>query len=124
MRMTRIASVVAVLGLVAASAPGQQLQQAPPAAAPRVPAQGMPAMAAPTIPPVNLVPAFLEKGKVYTFTIVRKQLKGEVMEVDRAGWVRVNFREDDEDFDGIPWLNLNHVTLIVPEKPDVKPATK
>jgi|GEM_PF-6543087 len=124
MRGAIVACAAAALPLAAAWAPSQALQQAPPAAAPRVPAQGMPAMTAPAIPPVNLVPAFLEKGKVYTFTIVRKQLKGEVMEVDRAGWVRVNFLDDDEDFDGVPWLNLNHVTLIVPEKPAVKPAKK
>lgn len=117
-------TVAAATLLTAAPVPGQtqQPQQLPQAATPRTSAQGVPSMAAPTIPPVNLVPSFLQKGKVYTFVIVRKELKGEVMDVDRAGWIRVNFLEDDEEFDGIPWLNLNHVTLILPEKPAVKPA--
>jgi hypothetical protein len=120
-------TVAAAVLLAVAPAPAQtqqpqQLpQQLPQATTPKVPAQGMPSMAAPTIPPINLVPAFIQKGKVYTFTIVRKELKGEVMDVDRTGWIRVNFLEDDEEYDGIPWLNLNHVTLILPEKPAVKP---
>jgi hypothetical protein len=103
-------------------APAGEPQQLPHTLASKPPAQAVPAMAAPTIPPINLVPSFIEKGKVYKFVIVRKELKGEVMEVDRSGWIRVNFLEDDEEYDGIPWVNLNHITLILPEKPAVKPA--
>lgn len=97
-------------------------QPAPAVAVPRAPA--MPAMPAPTIPPINLIPSFLHKGKVYTFVIVRKEHKGEVIDIDRTGWVRVDFVEDDDEFADLPWLNLNHVTLILPEDPDVKPVKK
>ncbi len=114
--------LAAVLLAAAAPAQTQQPQQLPHTLAAKPPAQAVPAMAAPTIPPINLVPSFIEKGKVYKFVIVRKELKGEVMEVDRSGWIRVNFLEDDEEYDGIPWVNLNHVTLILPDKPTVKPA--
>lgn len=114
-------ATAALLTAAPALAQTQQVPQMPAGAAPRAAGQAMPSMAAPTIPPINLVPSFIQKGKVYTFVIVRKEVKGEVMDVDRAGWIRVNFLEADEEYDGIPWLNLNHVTLILPDKPAVKP---
>jgi len=114
-------ATAALLTAAPALAQTQQVPQMPAGAAPRAAGQAMPSMTAPTIPPINLVPSFIQKGKVYTFVIVRKEVKGEVMDVDRAGWIRVNFLEADEEYDGIPWLNLNHVTLILPDKPAVKP---
>ncbi len=120
--LARVVAFAAAVLVVAVAVPAAAQEPLPQATTPRPPSRGVPAMAAPAMPPVDLVPAFLEKGKVYTFTLVRKELKGEVVDVDPAGWVRVNVLTDDDDFDGIPWLNLNHVTLIRPEKPSVKPA--
>ncbi len=120
--LARVVAFAAAVLVVAVAVPAAAQEPLPQATTPRPPSRGVPAMVAPAMPPVDLVPAFLEKGKVYTFTLVRKELKGEVVDVDPAGWVRVNVLTDDDDFDGIPWLNLNHVTLIRPEKPSVKPA--
>lgn len=127
MRLSLLGGAVLVAGAIMTpgTTPAHAQQAVPPvpaAAVPRAPA--MPAVPAPTIPPVNLVPSFIQKGKVYTFVIVRKEHKGEVIDVDRTGWVRVDFVEDDDEFADLPWLNLNHVTLILPESTDVKPAKK
>jgi len=106
------ACVAAVLaGLLpppAGGAPSTQAQ-APPQLG-RSGGAGMPAMQ----PPV-LAPAFLKVGKAYRFILVRKELRGEVLEVDRSGWIRVHFDGEDDDIPSVPWLNLNHVTMIVPE---------
>lgn len=127
MRLSFLGGAVLVAGAI--MTPGttpahaqQPVPPVPPAAVPRAPA--MPAVPAPTIPPVNLVPSFIQKGKVYAFVIVRKEHKGEVIDIDRTGWVRVDFVEDDDEFADLPWLNLNHVTLILPESTDVKPVKK
>lgn len=103
----------AVLAALAAAATAQQ----PPAGVPRgaMAQHGVPAMQ----PPV-LAPGFLEVGKEYTFTFVRSELRGKILEIDPAGWIRVHLHERSRGMPPVPWLNLYHITMIVPET-EVKP---
>lgn len=87
----------------------------PPPQRPAMPPQtAMPPQPMPAIQPPELAPGFLEVGKEYRFLLVRKELRGEVLEIDRSGWIRVLFRTKDRDIPPVPWLNLYHVTMIVP----------
>lgn len=114
MRGTSVVLLVTLV-IAAGAAAGQQQPVAPPATA------GHPArMAAtpggvPAMQPPVLAPRFIEVGRFYRFILVRKELRGEVLEVDPSGWIRVHFRDDDEDIPRVPWLNLTHVTMVVPE---------
>jgi len=109
-----------ILGLVVSAAlitPAGVAAQRPPAGLPAgAMAQGMPAMQ----PPV-LAPGFLEVGKEYTFTFVRSELRGKILEIDPAGWIRVHLHERSRGMPPVPWLNLYHITMIVPET-EVKPV--
>lgn len=117
MRPTICVTVSATCLLIAVC--GALAQQLPPSAPPLPPGQmpqqaGMPPQPMPAMQPPELAPSFLEVGKEYLFVLVRKELRGEVLEIDRSGWIRVLFRTKDRDIPPVPWLNLYHVTMIVP----------
>ena len=111
---TRTAAILLISSLAAVSAAAQQ----PVAASAAAQAQARRQAAAGVVPPAQapiLAPRFLEVGKVYRFILVREELRGEVLAIDPSGWIRVHFRDDDDDVPRVPWLNLYHVTMIVPE---------
>lgn len=102
-----VAAIMAVGLLGAAVGQAQSPPRLPAGAAGR---QQIPAMQGPV-----LAPGFLEVGKEYTFTFVRSELRGEVLEIDPSGWIRVHLRERSRGMPPVPWLNLYHITMIVPE---------
>lgn len=108
-------TLLAISCLAAISAAGQPQPVTSPAAAQAQARRQSAAMSMPAAPAPQLAPKFLKVGGFYRFILLRTELRGEVLEIDPSGWIRVHFRDDDDDIPRVPWLNLYHVTMIVPE---------